>query len=149
MATVSSFAAVTSLCGALVLPPMMEDAAIRWGLASAMGAALAALAAAWGHGFATRTPQTPGEAPLGRSAHAAGAGSVAVAGDNSGSIATGDITPRAVPAQPPAQWPATPPPPAPPSSNSTVTASGERSIAVGGNSSGTLSTGDQSGGTGQ
>ncbi|WP_237408883.1 hypothetical protein [Streptomyces sp. M2CJ-2] len=146
--TVGSFAAVTTLCGAWVLPPMMEDAAIRWGLASAVGAALAALAAAWGYGFATRTPQLPGQTPAGNSAHASAPRSAAVAGDNSGSISTGDSTPAALPAQPPAQPPATPLPPSPPPPANTASASGERSIAIGGNNSANLSTGDQTGHTG-
>ncbi|MFE7586431.1 hypothetical protein ACFU5Y_33245 [Streptomyces gardneri] len=136
-----SFAAVTSLCGALVLPPMMEDAAIRWGLASAMGAALAALAAAWGHGFATRPPQVPAPTPPGRSAHASAPRSAAVAGDNSGSISTGDAP---APTPPTPAVPAAGQPPAPPAPG-TASASGERSIAIGGNNSGPLSTGDQPG----
>lgn len=146
--TVGSLAAVTALCGAVVLPPMMEDDAIRWGLASSVGAALAALAAAWGYGFATRAPQNPGATPPDRSAHASGSRSVAVAGDSTGSISTGDSTPRALPPQPPAQPPATPVPSSPPSTNSTASASGERSVAIGGNSSGNLSTGDQTEATG-
>ncbi|MFI8951965.1 hypothetical protein ACIGO6_36400 [Streptomyces sp. NPDC053750] len=149
MVTVASFATVTSLCGALVLPLVMEDAALRWGLASAMGAALAALAAAWGHGFATRIPHNPGQTPPGGTAQAQAPRSVAVAGDNSGSISTGDGTPGTLPPQPSDQPDAAPPHPSSPSSSSTVSASGERSIAIGGNSSGTLSTGDQCDGPGR
>jgi len=142
--TAAVFAAVTVLGAVVVLAPLMEDAAIRWGLASAMGAVLAAVAGAWGHGYATAGPQQPGPTPPSRSAQASAAGSVAVAGDNSGSITTGNITPRVLP-----QPPAPSQPPVPPAANSTVTASGERSIAIGGNSSGTLSTGDQNDGTGR
>ncbi|MBH5335412.1 hypothetical protein IHE55_11625 [Streptomyces pactum] len=127
----------------------MDDAAIRWGVASALGGALAALAVAWGYGFATRTPQNPGPTPADGSAHASGPRSVAIGGSNSGTISTGDNAPRTPPAGPPAQPPAAPPAPAPAPPPSTVSASGERSVAIGGDNSGTVSTGDQSEGQGR
>jgi hypothetical protein len=120
---------------------MLEDPAIRWGLASALGVALAALAALWGHGFATRTreedhPRTPS----GVSVHAAGARSVAVSGNPAGDISTGDTgTPRTSAAPSARREPAPPQAPEP----GAVIASGERSIAISGNPQGNLSTGDQ------
>ena len=53
LVTVASFAAVVWICGALILPSFMKDASIRWGVAGALGVAMAALAALWGHSFAT------------------------------------------------------------------------------------------------
>lgn len=143
--TVAAFAVPTWLSGALVLPLMLKDPAIRWGLASALGAALAALAAAWGHSFATRTgeesrPQTPS----GASVHATGVRSVAVSGNPTGGISTGDTgTPPTSGGPAARQEPASPP--YPPSTPGTVTASGERSIAISGNPAGNLSTGDHRG----
>jgi membrane protein implicated in regulation of membrane protease activity len=138
LVTVATFAAATWIGGAVVLPPMLEDVAIRWGLASALGSTLAALAAVWGHGFATRATRTTGQMLPQNSAQASAARAVAVAGGNSGSISTGDSSPAALP-QPPTTQPSTA------LSARSVSACGERSIAVGGENSGTVSTGDQSG----
>lgn len=61
--TIAAFAAATWICGALVLPALkMHDAAVRWGVAGGLGVAVAALAALWGHSYATTEPQ-PGGAP--------------------------------------------------------------------------------------
>jgi hypothetical protein len=126
--TVAVFVLITWACGALVLPLLLDDPAVRWGIASALGAAVAAVAASWGASVATRTPQQdPAPDPV-------------VGGGNSGVIATGD-GPRPTP--PPERAPAAP---APPSAH-TVSASGERSIALGGDNTGTVSTGDQPNGT--
>ncbi|MFF8813879.1 hypothetical protein [Streptomyces pactum] len=146
--TVGTFAVVTTVCGALLLPLVMDDAAIRWGVASALGGALAALAVAWGYGFATRTPQNPGPTPIGGSADASGPRSVAIGGSNSGTISTGDNVSVPSPLHPPVPPPAAPPAPSP-SAPRTVSASGERSVAIGGDNSGTVSTGDQSEGQGR
>lgn len=134
VSTVVVFAVSTWLCGALVLPLATEDPGIRWGIASALGATLAALAAAWGHSFATRT-----QAPAGGSAQATAPRSAAVAGSSSGVISTGD---GPLPTPPgPATTPATPPP------AGTASASAERSIAIGGDNTGTAATGDRPAGT--
>jgi hypothetical protein len=124
----------------VVLPSLLKDPAIRWALASALGSALAALAALWGHGFATRVQGTTGQAPSGPSVQATADRAVAIGGSNSGPIATGDAQ---VPAQPAAGGPAPAQPPAPPAPN-TVSTSGKRSIAIGGNNTAPLSTGDHS-----
>lgn len=146
LATVAGFVVPTWLCGALALPSALEDPATRWAVASALGAALAALAAMWGYGFATRTEEADDRGPSGPAVQALGGRAVAVAGSNSGSISTGDT---GVPRQPPGQVasvnPTPPQPPAPPVPG-TVTAAGERSIAIGGDSTGPLSTGDHHGG---
>jgi hypothetical protein len=70
LVTVVAFALATWICGALALPHVIHDPIIRWGLAGALGVAMAALAALWGHSFATggqhgqTTPQSgPGSAP--------------------------------------------------------------------------------------
>ncbi|MGW5691187.1 NACHT domain-containing protein [Streptomyces asiaticus] len=65
--TVAAFAVPTWLCGNIVLPSLLKDPSIRWGVASTLGAALAGLAAAWGYTFAT-VNQSP--APSGVSAQA-------------------------------------------------------------------------------
>lgn len=50
--TVAAFAVTTWICGSLVLPVVMKDGVVRWGVAGALGVAVAALAALWGHSFA-------------------------------------------------------------------------------------------------
>jgi hypothetical protein len=55
--TIAAFTAATWTSGALVLPALkMHDPAIRWGIAGALGVAVAALAALWGHFYATGEP---------------------------------------------------------------------------------------------
>ena len=51
LVTVAVFAAATWVCGALVLT--MRDAGVKWGIAGGLGVAVAALAALWGHSYAT------------------------------------------------------------------------------------------------
>ncbi|MEV0444815.1 hypothetical protein AB0I84_04560 [Streptomyces spectabilis] len=132
LATAAAFAVPAWLCGAVVLPPLLKDPAIRWSLASALGAVLGSLAVLWGHGFATRAP-APGTP--GRSVQATAERAVAIGGDNGAPVSTGDAT---APAQPAAG-----PHPAPLLAPATVTASGNRAIVIGGTNSGPLSTGDQ------
>ncbi|MGJ5799831.1 hypothetical protein ACSCB1_11980 [Streptomyces europaeiscabiei] len=140
LATAVAFAVPAWLCGSVVLPPLLKDPAIRWSLASALGAVLGSLAVLWGHGFATRAPAT---GTSGRSVQATAERAVAIGGDNRALIFTGDTasTPP-TPAQPSAGPHSAPPPPA----LDTVSASGNRAIAIGGTNSGPLSTGDQPGG---
>jgi hypothetical protein len=52
LVTIAVFVVTTWLCGALALPHVLKDPAARWGIAGALGVALAALAALWGHSFA-------------------------------------------------------------------------------------------------
>lgn len=59
--TVVTFGAVTAVCGALVLPLLLTDGSVRWGIAASLGTAVAALAAIWGQSFATSMPAEPGE----------------------------------------------------------------------------------------
>ena len=49
--TIAAFAAATWVCGAFVLS--MRDGGVRWGIAGGLGVAVAALAALWGHSYAT------------------------------------------------------------------------------------------------
>ncbi len=53
LVTVVAFAAPTWICATLALPAVIKDPGIRWGIAGALGVAVAALAALWGHSFAT------------------------------------------------------------------------------------------------
>jgi hypothetical protein len=53
LVTVAAFAGATWICGALALPIVMKDGGVRWGIAGGLGVAVAALAALWGHSFAT------------------------------------------------------------------------------------------------
>jgi hypothetical protein len=53
LVTVVAFCGPAWICGALVLPTLITDPVIRWGIAGALGVALAALAALWGKTFAT------------------------------------------------------------------------------------------------
>ena len=128
--TTVAFAGTTWLCGALLLAPVMHDSAVRWTVACGAGAALAALAAMWGHGYARggRTAPVPTPAPGNRS--------VAIEGSNSGAVSTGDTQVR----------PDAPHPP-PRRRRSTPTSQGERAITIRGDNHGTLSTGDTHGGT--
>ncbi|MDH6214167.1 hypothetical protein [Streptomyces pseudovenezuelae] len=133
--TAAAFAVPAWLCGAIVLPPLLKDPAIRWSLAAALGAVLGSLAVLWGQGFATRAPST---GTSGHSVVATAERAVAIGGDNRAPVSTGDATTTS---QPPAgPHPASPPAP------DTVSASGNRGIAIGGTNSGPLSTGDQRGG---
>lgn len=138
LVTTAALAVPVWLCGAVVLPPLLEDPAIRWPLASTLGTALAALAASWGYGFASRGRPTTGQAPSSPSAQATAERAVAIGGSNQAPVSTGDATAPTPPA------PSTGQPPTPPAPG-TASASGERSIAIGGNNSGPLSTGDQPG----
>ncbi|MFF3617518.1 hypothetical protein [Streptomyces sp. NPDC002580] len=140
LATAAAFAVPAWLCGAIVLAPLLKDPAIRWSLASALGAVLGSLTVLWGHGFATRAPVT---GTSGRSVQATAERGVAIGGDNQAPVSTGDtpVSAPPVPAQRAVGPHPTPPPPAP----GTVSASGNRAIAIGGTNSGPLSTGDQPG----
>ncbi len=143
LATAVAFAVPAWLCGAVLLPPLLKgDPAIRWSLASALGAVLGSLAVLWSHGFATRTTAA---GPSSRSVQATAERAVVIGGDNRAAVSTGNTTaPTApAPAQPAAGACLAPPPPAP----DTVSASGNQAIAIGGTNFGSLSTGDQSGGT--
>jgi hypothetical protein len=53
LVTVAVFTVFTAICGVLVLPTVMKDPGSRWGVAGGLGVAVAALAALWGHSFAT------------------------------------------------------------------------------------------------
>lgn len=53
LVTIVAFVVPALICGILVLPTFMKDGNIRWGVATAVGLALAALAALWGQSFAT------------------------------------------------------------------------------------------------
>ncbi|MDX2515895.1 hypothetical protein [Streptomyces stelliscabiei] len=149
LVTAVVFAVPTWLCGAVFLPSVVTDAAVRWGLSSALGVVLATLAVAWGQSFATRAhpedaPPPPSDGPV----TASGPRSVAVKGSPTGNISTGDTgvrsAPDSSPARPEPQAPA-PPAPQPEPGPGSVAASGERSIAINGNPGGTISTGDQLG----
>lgn len=150
--TLTSFAAVTWICGALLLAPWLKDPASRWGLAGAAGVALAALAALWGKGFATRTGEATGPGtPDGVVVQATGARAVAVHGNPTGAISTGDTAAPGTPAGATSGRQSSPPPAASATPSvpgqGRVAASGERSIAINGNPQGAISTGDHLGGT--
>ncbi|UQA90739.1 hypothetical protein [Streptomyces halobius] len=147
LVTAVAFAIPTWLCGAVFLPSMVTDDAVRWSLSSALGVVLATLAVAWGQGFATRARQEdpPSDGPV----TASGERSIAVKGNPAGNVSTGDSGTRNTPARPETAAPAAPAPdspqPEPEPGPGSVTASGERSIAINGNPGGTVSTGDQFG----
>ncbi len=61
LVTVAAFATVTWLCGGLILPVFTLDPDLRWSIAGGAGVAVAALAALWGQGFATRSRDDVGD----------------------------------------------------------------------------------------
>ncbi|MBB6079399.1 hypothetical protein [Streptomyces paradoxus] len=143
-----AFTVPTVTCGMWLLPALVSDAAARWGVSSALGAAVAALSVLWGQGFATRPGGGGGTAggPT-RSVQATGTRAVAVGATVQGNISTGDggvpgtnppsghTTQGTTTASPQRQAGTAP--------SGSVTASGERSVAVGGAVVGDITTGDR------
>ncbi|GGP00292.1 hypothetical protein [Wenjunlia tyrosinilytica] len=137
--TVAAFAVATWLCGALVLAPVVQDDATRWAVACGVGSAVAALAGMGGYGYATGWQRTPALSPV----TAPGERSVAIGGDNHAPITTGGTTAAAPTAASPAPAPSPPAGPAGPAQPPRGAAAfGERSVAIGGNSHGPITTGD-------
>ncbi|MFC8142451.1 hypothetical protein ACFUKV_11910 [Streptomyces paradoxus] len=144
-----AFIVPTVTCGMWLLPALVSDAAARWGVASALGAAVAAVSVLWGQGFATRPGGGSGTAggPT-RSVQATGTRAVAVGATVRGNISTGE---GGVPCtNPPVGRPtqgttatASPEPAAGAAPLGSVTASGERSVAVGDAVVGDITTGDR------
>jgi len=147
--TAAAFAVPAWLAGAVVLPPLLKDPGTRWGVASSLGVALAALAALWSHGFATDGQE--GDPPADTSVQAVGERSVAVGGDNRGRISTGDTSGAGSVARATTGDPAPPTSPAPApgqeagqeAGQGKVSAAGKRGIAIGGSNTAPLSTGDR------
>jgi hypothetical protein len=54
LVTVAAFVVGTWISGAIVLPSIVKDPAIRWSIAAAFGVAVAGLGALWGHSFGAR-----------------------------------------------------------------------------------------------
>src|SRR5260370_9352701 len=106
LVTVTTFSLSTWICGALVLPPVMKDPAIRWGVAAGLGVAMAAPAALWGPSVATArppavaSPTTPGSA--GNKETASRPGAIHVGANASRTLSTRARTPH----QPPPTEPA-------------------------------------------
>jgi hypothetical protein len=140
LATAAAFAVPVWLGGAVVLPSLLKDPAIRWSVASALGAVLGSLAVLWGHAFATRPQGTDSSGP---SLQITGERAVGIGRENWAPVSTGDNT---APAQPISVPPAAGQPPVS-SPAGTVSVSGDRAIGIGGTNSGLLSTGDQPSGT--
>jgi hypothetical protein len=90
------FSAGTVICGLLVLPLVLRSPADRWVVASALGVAIAALAALWGaswaeEGIRPAARKATEDNVRGDSAEvAATAGGAAFGGDNYGIVSTGD-----------------------------------------------------------
>jgi hypothetical protein len=57
LVTIAAFAVVAWVCGAFVLS--MRDRGVRWGIAGGLGVSVAALAALWGHSYATDEQEQP------------------------------------------------------------------------------------------
>jgi hypothetical protein len=87
--TVAAFALATWISGAFVLPLFMKDGGARWVVATALGVAVAALAALWGHWFATEAG-TATAGPDGQPS-AAPHGSTKRSGRTSNKITGGDF----------------------------------------------------------
>jgi hypothetical protein len=57
LVTLIAFAVPAWISAAIILPAIIKDPGIRWGIAGSVGVALAGLAALWGHSFATAAVQ--------------------------------------------------------------------------------------------
>jgi hypothetical protein len=57
LVTIAAFTVATWVAGAFVLP--MHDGGVRWGIAGGLGVAVAALAALWGHSYASTEHEEP------------------------------------------------------------------------------------------
>lgn len=140
--TVVAFAVPTVVCGVWALPWLVKDEGARWGAASALGAAVAALAVLWGQGFAS----CDGVGTAG-GVEARGDRSVAVRGPVRGNISTGDIgMPTSPAAASQAPSPAATASAGPPGQPGSVVTSGERSVALGDGLEGDIDTGDRTNG---
>jgi hypothetical protein len=79
-----TFALVTCIAGAFLLPLVMKSGADRWVVAAGLGVAVDALVALWGQSWATRETATKPDAA------AAGNRSISATNDISGIASTGD-----------------------------------------------------------
>jgi hypothetical protein len=123
------------MCGALFLPMVIKDSGARWGVGSALGVAVSALAAMWGYGFAVEGESEEESKTSRTSVNAEGEGSIAIGGSNHGTAVTsGVVAPLKTESLDLPIFPASP--------AGQVTARGNRSIAVGGDNVGAVSTGD-------
>jgi hypothetical protein len=90
--TAAVFSAGTVICGLLVLPLVLRSLADRWVVASALGVAVAALAALWGASWAeegNRQAARDNASQDGPEVAVTG-GEVSFGGDNYGIVSTGD-----------------------------------------------------------
>jgi hypothetical protein len=97
LVTVAAFSAATWISGAFALPGVLKSGPDRWVVAAGLGVAVAALAALWGHSWATRGREARsgrggrGSGPAaGARGAARGERSIAAGGDISGIASTGD-----------------------------------------------------------
>lgn len=54
LVTVAAFSVATWACGVLILLTLTRDPGVRWSISGGVGVAVSALAALWGHGFASQ-----------------------------------------------------------------------------------------------
>jgi hypothetical protein len=87
LVTMLTFTVCAWICGALILPTVINDPNVRWGLAGGLGVAVAALAALWGHSFATAQSEAP--TSLKSAVNRPQSEAIAVGGENTGIISTG------------------------------------------------------------
>jgi len=78
LVTIAAFAVATWICGAFVLT--VHDGGVRWGIAGGLGVAVAALAALWGHSYATGSQEKPASPETRAGPSAAGGTSNAISG---------------------------------------------------------------------
>jgi hypothetical protein len=81
--TVVAVALSTWISGALILPLLINNSDVQWGLASSIGVSAGALAALWGHSFAARTEEVLAASP---GATVEAGRSVAIGGDANGKV---------------------------------------------------------------
>lgn len=61
LVTVAAFSVATWACGVLILLTLTRDPGVRWSISGGVGVAVSALAALWGHGFASQARKVAGQ----------------------------------------------------------------------------------------
>lgn len=61
LVTIAAFAVATWACEVFILLTLTRDPGVRWSISGGVGVAVSALAALWGHGFASEAREVAGQ----------------------------------------------------------------------------------------